>query len=129
MCSLLFLCGNARERGGGGLELLVYKTTSDTINYVSEGCSEADSTATAVVPLPLNSSVVFFIPPTISSSSPSPWLGSVLSTVTLDSVKAVPQSQRRVEAKLLCVRACVCVCLGREKVVLYNTENSHLSRE
>lgn len=136
MCCLLIAtaCQCSQEAHKG--KLTVYKTASDIINYVNEGCSDDDSTATAVVLPPLirlpSPSDHPFLSPIASSLSSSLSPRSKPSTVTMDPSKPLPQSKRRREADFAC--ACDCVCErrgqgGEEGVVPYSTENGHLSSE
>lgn len=117
-------------------ELIVYKTSSDTINYVNYRHSDADSGATDVVFLPL-----------IHLSSPSYYLFllphcrlSLLLPVTALNPVLSQRIHQRHALKPEAARGRVCVCVWlcsrvkkrereRAKVVLYSTENSHLSSE
>lgn len=54
----IFFNANEQPKSRG-----VYKTAHDTINYISQRCNDVDSTATAFVFAPFDSSVYSFKPP------------------------------------------------------------------
>lgn len=102
---------------------MVYKTASDTLNYVNERRGDVDSTATAVVFLPLihlsSPSYHLLSPP---SPSPAPSLRSKPSTVKMDLSKPCLKARGRA----LCAQTIVFVGEG-EKVVPHSMKNSHIS--
>lgn len=123
-------------------KLMVYKTASDTINYVNWRCSDVDSTASAVVfPLIHLSSPSYHpflsLPPPItvslSSSSSLTALNPVLSQRIRQSRASVPEAGQ----KRSFVRAWLCVCEGAaekrgeggKRRAVQCEENSRLSTE
>lgn len=84
---------------------MVYKTASDTLNYVNERRSDVNSAATAVVFLPLihlPSPSYHLLSPT--SPSPSPSQRSKPSTVKMD----LSNRALKPEAKSVCTNNSIC---------------------
>lgn len=119
---------NRRESPIRGGKLMVYKTASDTLNYVSERCIDVDFTATAVIFLPLIhlSSPSYHLPSSLRRHLPLPLCRCALNPVLS---KWIRQSRAlNPEAAFMCT--CDCICQrGEEKVVLYSMKNSQLSNE